>query len=172
MSETIDKLLKDYGAIQLDIACGENKSPGFVGLDIRPLAGVDIVWNAEVQPWPLPDNCVNRAICSHYIEHINPASFGMIRFMDEVWRVMKYDCQFVISLPYGGSPRYWQDPTHINGCNENTLRYFDPIVDGQASELYSVYRPKPWKITHLRFDPLGDIEAILVKRREDESYGR
>jgi hypothetical protein len=170
MRKSIDELLSFYEAIQLDIACGENKSPGFIGIDVRDLPGVDIVWDLEKYPYPLPDSCVNRSIASHYVEHINPAGFGMIKFMNEIWRVMQYDCQFAILLPYGGSPRYWQDPTHINGCNENTFRYFDPIIDGQASELYYIYKPKPWKITSLRYDPLGDIEVLMTKRRDDASY--
>lgn len=170
MRKTIEELLSSYGAIQLDIACGEAKAPGFIGMDIRDLPGVDIIWDAEKIPWPLPDESVNRAMASHYIEHINPANFGMINFMNEVWRVMQYDCQFAVLLPYGGSPRYWQDPTHVNGCTENTFRYFDPIIDGEFSQLYRIYRPKPWKITSLRYDPLGDIEVIMTKRREDPSY--
>ena len=168
--KTIDELLKFYGAIQLDIACGENKTGGFVGMDVRELPGVDIVWDLENYPYPLPDDCVSEAIASHYLEHINPAKFGMIKFMDEIWRIMKVDCKFAVLLPYGGSPRYWQDPTHINGCNENTFRYFDPIIDGEKSMLYYIYKPKPWKIVSLRFDPFGDIEVLMVKRRMDPSY--
>lgn len=167
---SITELLQQNSGIRLDIACGGNKTPGFIGLDIRELPGVDIVWNAEVQPWPLPDECVIQALCSHYVEHINPANFGFINFMNEVWRVMKFDAQFIVQLPYGGSPRYWQDPTHINGCNEVTWAYFDPIVNDAPSQLYAIYKPRPWKVTSMRWDVMGDIEVVMSKRRLDVSY--
>jgi predicted SAM-dependent methyltransferase len=113
-------ILKEYGGIRLDIGCGANKQPNFVGIDMRDLPGVDIVHDVEQVPWPLPDECVIVAICSHLVEHINPHGGGFIRFMDECWRVLKPDAQLAIITPYAGSPGYWQDPTHCNGRKENT----------------------------------------------------
>src|SRR2546421_152960 len=40
-----------------------------------------------------------------------------LRFMDECWRIMKPGGQLMITTPYAGSFGFWQDPTHINGCN-------------------------------------------------------
>src|SRR3990167_451721 len=70
----IAKLLADHNqGIKLDIGCGENKNVGFVGMDIRPGVGVDIVQNLEKFPWPLPDECVSIAVASHVVEHIDKA---------------------------------------------------------------------------------------------------
>src|SRR5262245_6959710 len=99
MSVAIDQLL----SIQLDIGCGANKQPGFTGIDIRPLPGVDIVHDVEAFPWPLPDECVSQAVSSHLVEHINPHKFGFVNFMDEVWRVMKPGGRFAIACPHGSS---------------------------------------------------------------------
>ncbi|MBP7119294.1 hypothetical protein KBA63_04375, partial [Candidatus Woesebacteria bacterium] len=52
---------------RLDIACGQNKTPGFFGVDIAPGEGVDVVWDLEQFPWPFPDNSVDEAVCNHYI---------------------------------------------------------------------------------------------------------
>ena len=60
-----------------------------------------------------------------------------IRLMNEVWRILKPGAQFMMALPYGGSPGYWQDPTHCNGCNEVTWAYFDPLEAG--GYLYKIY---------------------------------
>ena len=166
----LETLLKEKGGIRLDIGCGANKQPGFVGIDQRELPGVDIVWNVEQTPWPLPDECVLVAMASHLIEHINPAGGGFLRFMDEVWRVLKFDAQFAIALPYAGSPGYWQDPTHCNGCNEATWAYFDPLEPHTGGALYRIYRPKPWKIQTLVWEPMANMEVILQKRRPDRSY--
>ncbi len=62
--------------ISLDLGCGANKHPGFVGLDVRDLPGVDIVHDLNVYPWPLPDESVNRITCSHVVEHIPPVAIS------------------------------------------------------------------------------------------------
>lgn len=74
MNKEIEKLIKSKQGIRLDIGCGENKNPGFVGIDMLPLKGVDIVHNIELTPWPLPDECVLTATASHLLEHINPTA--------------------------------------------------------------------------------------------------
>lgn len=167
----IKSLLKERGGIRLDIGCGRNKqAPDWVGIDARDLPGVDIVHNVEVYPWPLPDECATVAVASHLVEHINPHGGGFIRFMDEVWRVLKPGGQFAIATPHGASPGYLQDPTHCNPCNEATWAYFDPLEPNTGGGLYRIYRPKPWQIKSLAWDPAANIEVVLVKRREDRSY--
>lgn len=167
----IESLLKERGGIRLDIGCGQNKqAPDWIGIDARDLPGVDIVHNVEVYPWPLPDECVTVAVASHLVEHINPHGGGFIRFMDEVWRVMKPGGQFAIATPHGASPGFLQDPTHCNPCNEATWAYFDPLEPNTGGGLYRIYRPKPWQIKNLSWDPAANIEVVLVKRREDRSY--
>lgn len=163
-------LLEEHGGIRLDIGCGEAKQPGWVGMDMRDMPGVDIVWNAEDMPWPLPDESVIVAMASHLVEHINPHGGGFIRFMDEVWRVMKFDGEFAISTPHGSSQGFLQDPTHCNPCNEATWAYFDPLEPNTQGNLYRIYKPKPWRIKHLNWSPTANMEVVLVKRREDRSY--
>lgn len=177
MKNEIARLLKRKAGIRLDIGCGGNKQgPDWVGIDYRPIEGiVDIVQDLEEFPWKdLPDNCASVAIASHVIEHINPAKGIFIRFMDEVWRVLKPDGEFAIVCPYAGSPGYWQDPSHCNGVTEVTFSYFDPLDKRTNGQLYGIYKPKPWKIKEgtLSLKKNGNLEVVLVKRREDASYGR
>lgn len=166
----IDKLLKRSGGIRLDIGCGENRQDGWVGIDVRDLPGVDIVWDVEEYPWPLPNECVVVATASHLVEHVNPHKGGFIRFMDEVWRVMKPAGEFAIATPHGSSQGYLQDPTHCNPCNEATWAYFDPLEPNTSGLLYMIYRPKPWKIKYLSWSPNANIEVVLVKRMEDKGH--
>lgn len=166
---SIEKLIEDRSGIRLDIGCGANKQgPDWVGMDIRPLPGVDIVHDMESIPWPLPDECVLSAVASHVVEHINPVKFGFINWMNELWRVMRHDGKVALALPHGYSPGYLQDPTHCNPCNENTFAYFDPAALGGG--LYRIYEPKPWRIEFLAYDPSANIEVVLVKRREGIPY--
>lgn len=199
----IQEILQEHNlGIKLDVGCGENKAGAdFVGMDVRPLEGVDIVHNIEKFPWPLPDESCSLVVASHVLEHINPAStdprlvglinlllekgvikpheidkhigeyeiFGVfIRFMNEVWRVLKPGGRFAFVVPYAGSIGYWQDPTHINPISEATLAYFDPL---DQSGLWRIYKPYPWKIIgQPALDTSTFLEVILEKRLIDKAY--
>ena len=170
MKANVKALIKEKGGILLDIGCGANRQPSYVGMDIRELEGVDIVHDWNKIPWPLPDESVIRALASHVIEHVPPHNFGFINFMDEVWRVMKPEGQFAIAMPYALSPGMFQDPTHCNFCNETTWTYFDPLETKLNGALYRIYRPKPWKIVRLFWDTMANMEVMLEKRKDDRSY--
>jgi len=166
---SIDELLQDKGGIQLDIACGANKQPGYVGLDIQPLPGVDIVHDLNVHPWPLPDECAIRAFASHIVEHIPKVAldggktrFPFIEFMDEVWRGLKPGGEFAIACPHGSSQGFLQDPTHASGLNEMTWAYFDP-----EHPFYGFYKPKPWRVKFINWNPAWNMEIVLVKEAEN-----
>lgn len=161
----LEMLLHSKSGIQLDLGGGANPQHGFVNIDKRDLSQVDIVHDLEEMPWPLPDDCVMRAVASHLVEHINPAGGAFMRFMDEVWRVMKPSGEFMISMPYGYSPGFIQDPTHCNPCNEATWAYFDPL---HQSRLWAIYKPKPWYYRYVAFDPMWNMEVLLVKHSESE----
>lgn len=151
--------------IRLDIGCGAAKQPGFVGLDIRDVSGVDIVHDVNSHPWPLPDESVLLAMCSHLVEHIPPVAIGpqgtwfpFVAFMDEVWRVLKPEAPLMIACPHALSPGFAQDPTHCNPCNEATWSYFDP-----SQSLYAIYQPRPWRIRTMSWNPAANIEVVLCK---------
>jgi len=158
------KMLERKKGINLNIGCGEAVIPNYLGMDKRPLKNVDIVHDLEVFPYPLPDACCHNIVGSHIIEHIKP--WLMIELMDELWRIMKPKGALAFSLPYAGSPGFWQDPTHCNGCNEATWQYFDPEYP-----LYQVYKPKPWKIEKgfPVWQATGNMEVMLIKREEKSS---
>jgi hypothetical protein len=131
--------------ILLDIGCGEMKRPNFVRMDKREIEGIDIVHDLEVFPYPLEDEV-------------------FIDVMDELWRVSKLDAQLAISMPYGYSDGFLQDPTHCNACNHGTWEYFDP-----RCPLYSIYKPKPWLIQDgfPTYKYNGNMEVLLRKAAND-----
>ncbi len=147
--------------ILLDVGCGENKQKRFVGMDKRKLPGVDIVHDLEVFPYPLDDNSCLTIVGSHIVEHIKP--WLMIDFMNELWRIAKVEGQLAISMPYGVSRGFQQDPTHCNVCNEATWQYFDPRFP-----LYNIYKPKPWEVSlgYPQYQDGGNMEVVMEKINE------
>lgn len=156
---SIEEQLKKYKGILLDVGCGPYKQPGFVGMDIRPYEGVDIVHDWNQFPWPFEDESVLTVVASHVVEHVNPADGHFLRWMDEVWRILKFDGQIAISYPYAGTTGFWQDPTHCNGCTEATWHYWDP----EEPDLYLYYRARPFKIQTNLYHREGNGEVVMQK---------
>lgn len=164
--ENVKKVIERNSGILLDIGAGENKQPGFVGLDKRKLPGIDIIHDLEVFPYPLEDESCLTIIGSHIAEHIAP--WLTIHFFDELWRILKVNGQLALSMPYAGSAPYWQDPTHVNGYIESTFQYFDPLYP-----LYLIYQPKPWRIEKgfPCWQTTGVLEIMMRKMSIDELEG-
>jgi SAM-dependent methyltransferase len=107
--------------LRLDLACGQCKKEGFLGVDKEMLSGVDIVCDLDQYPWPFEDESVYEIYCSHYVEHVR----DLVKFMDECYRILKPCSLMTIVCPYFSSERAWQDPTHVRGITMKTFHYFD-----------------------------------------------
>ncbi len=177
--------------IRLEIACGQRKQDGWIGIDIAKTAATDIVHDLMDFPWPIESDSVIEAQCSHYIEHIpqlcmccrnqvNP----MFRFFDELWRVMKDGAKCLIIAPYWASHRAFQDPTHTRFICEHTFLYCnkqwrkDNMLDHYAvtSDCDFTYGYAPFPDTANRsleaqafwiahyINAVQDIQVTLTKR--------
>jgi SAM-dependent methyltransferase len=107
--------------LRLDLACGERKEPGFVGVDQMLYPGVDLVWNLDHYPYPLPDKSVDEVRCFHFIEHVE----NLVAFMEELYRIMKPGATGVLAAPFWSHVNTWRDPTHRRGIAEQTLMFFN-----------------------------------------------
>lgn len=114
---------------------------------------------------------VSKGVCTEQdiTENLGETEiFGtFMRFMDEVWRILEKDGQFMFVVPYAGSQGYWQDPTHVNPISEATIFYFDPE---HLSRLWYIYKPKPWQIQVNTWQSNGNLEVVLKKREINESW--
>lgn len=138
--------------LKLDIACGNNITEGFVGMDIVKMPHVKYVGDILKFPDPndklqgkepsvweqIPDNSVDELVSNHFIEHI-PHGDGyhdpFFQFFDQVYRVLKPatfsqdNPNIPISgfarfvAPYYSSMRAWQDPTHQRAISDMTFYY-------------------------------------------------
>lgn len=153
----IKQAIREDRKIWLDIGCGINKQKGAIGMDVRNHPDVDINHNICDLPLPIPDNFCYRVLMSHLVEHLPPEK--ILDIMDEIWRITIPNGQLLIATPYAGTPRFWQDPSHIHGWTEVTPQYFDPQFP-----LWHVYRIKPWKIENNAWESYGDLTVIMAKR--------
>ena len=156
----ISQLLKDKAQIRIDL--GETPYKGFTSLS-------EVGSHYSKVPWKLPDESVDILRADHILEKVSRENNGFIKWMDEAWRVMKYDGQLMIASSYGMSYGFIQDPRNVNPLNETSYTYFDPLEPIAGIRNYKIYKPKPWKITHISWGT-DLMEALLVKRRIDSSY--
>lgn len=161
--------------LRLDIGCGPTPQDGYVGIDKVEYPGENrITMDIEQIPWePFPDRCCTVALLSHVMEHIKP--WLVIDVMNELWRIMRPDGLALISTPYAGSFRHYQDPTHCQPWNEETPFYFCKdatavpmfaIKDTNEGKWYHIYRPKPWKMDRLVWNQRQDLECAIRKMEE------
>ena len=95
--------------IKIDIGCGKNKQPGFIGLDQYKIPGVDIVCDLR-KPLPYKDGEVDEVHCSHFVEHLTAPE--RVKFMNELYRVMRVGAKATIIAPHWCSNRAYGDMTH------------------------------------------------------------
>ena len=119
----------------------------------------------------LAKKLVSQKDLDKYLGEIAPGPIFM-RFMDEAWRVLKVGGELLLSGPYAGSPGFYQDPSHINACNEITWDYFSPKGVQSNGLLWSIYKSKPFHVKLNTWHQGGFFEVVLEKMafREDGKY--
>src|SRR5512140_2484260 len=135
--------------LRLDIGCGKNKKEGFTGVDQFAIPGVDVVADLR-KPFPWPDNSVEEVHCSHFIEHLEAKD--RVRFMNELWRVMKPGAKCTLIAPHWCSNRAYGDMTHC----------WPPVAEMFLSYLSAKWREEQAPHTDKRWNPDGydcDFEA-------------
>jgi predicted SAM-dependent methyltransferase len=110
--------------LMIDLACGDSKREGFIGIDKFKTNSTDHVFDILQFPWPIADECAKMLHCSHFFEHI-PKELRP-KFMDEAHRVLQKGGQMVIIVPYWSSMRSIQDFNHEwPPVSESSFLYFN-----------------------------------------------
>lgn len=105
--------------LKIDLGCGPSKARGFVGVDIAPGPGVDIIADLS-QVFPFEDSSVDELRAHDVIEHLA----DRIHTMNEIWRVCKPGAKVDIRVPSSDGRGAFQDPTHISFWNINSFQYY------------------------------------------------
>jgi predicted SAM-dependent methyltransferase len=133
--------------VKVDLACGDSKREGFIGVDIANIDSVDIVHDLNIYPWPFEDDSVDEIHCSHYVEHIphlgvqaalkvsetfeefkeklSDDKDGFIKFFNEMHRILKPEGKATVSVPHYMSVRAFGDPTHQRYVGDFSFYYLN-----------------------------------------------
>lgn len=167
--------------LKLDLGCGKNKQPGFLGVDNISFDGVDLVHDLRT-PWPWEKESVQEVYCSHFLEHLTNAE--RVHFYNELYRVLKKDAKASIIVPHWSSGRAYGDPTHQwppvvefsfyyldKGWREVNAPHCGLVCDFLATWGYSLaplwntrsQETQMFGVNHYR-EVAQDLMATLVKR--------
>ncbi len=141
--------------LRLDLACGTNVHEGFKGVDLYAERKDIIKHDLEVYPWPFEDGSVYEIFCNHYVEHI-PGQYGLIKFMEEVYRILMPLGTIRIQAPYYTSIRAWQDPSHVRAITDLTFHYF------------SKSQQNDFKVAH--YFGKADFEVLTLKHLLNDEW--
>jgi SAM-dependent methyltransferase len=117
--------------MKLDLGCGTNKQPGYIGADRFKLPGVDVVCDMN-KKLPFKDHSVQRVMASHALEHVNDLMFTM----QEIYRVCQHKAIVCILAPYSQTSLNVANPYHKHHFNEHTPRFFTKQHDTRIPASY------------------------------------
>ena len=110
MEKSLEQVMEPAKFVKLDLGCGKHKQAGFTGVDMGTDIGADVVHDLRVTPWPFESDSVDEVHCSHFFEHLDGSE--RIKFMAELYRVLKVGAKVTMITPHWSSMRSVQDPTH------------------------------------------------------------
>ncbi len=133
----MNAVAEEVKPIKLDLGCGKNKKPGFLGVDRRTFEGVDVVTDL-LTVWPWADSSVDEINMSHVLEHFTGQE--RVQIFNEMYRVLVPGGKATIATPHWCSNRAYGDFTHA----------WPPV-----SEMLYFYVSKTWRLQNA---PDNDIE--------------
>ncbi|MDP8241242.1 MAG: class I SAM-dependent methyltransferase [Candidatus Hatepunaea meridiana] len=105
--------------MKLDLGSSFYKKPGYIGVDILKVEGVDVI--ADATKLPFKDSSIDGIYSSHCIEHI----FDQLAVISEMWRVCRDGAILHILVPHFSNPSYYDDLTHQRRYNTRSFEHYD-----------------------------------------------
>src|SRR5215470_9382349 len=102
----------------LDIGCGENKTPGAVGMDVNPNTAADVIHDLDDLPYPFANDSFDEVVARHVIEHVREPMAVMI----ELHRIVSAGGVVRVLAPHWTNPDFATDLTHRNHLNSYSFR--------------------------------------------------
>ena len=113
-----------YGATQeksvLHLGCGTEAREGCLNVDCVQLAGVDVVCDLNVYPWPFATGAWQHVVAFHVIEHLDDAVAGI----RELHRILAPGGRAEVRVPHMAGWGAWNNPTHRHFFTRRSLEHF------------------------------------------------
>lgn len=162
-------LIKAAPMTTLMLGCGRRPLVGAINHDARYHSShVDVAWDLDRLPWPVPDRRFRRVIGLDVFEHMEAE---MTVWLRECWRILQDGGELVLRISHYANPVSYRDPTHRWAWHEEALCFYDPrhTLYQEYGSMYADDWPT-FEIVTLelgnadqRYPDRGDICAVLRK---------
>jgi ubiquinone/menaquinone biosynthesis C-methylase UbiE len=143
INEIILEKIEKKEPIKIELGCGNQKPEGFIGIDMFPLDGVDIVANIENGLDFIPDNSVDLISSRHFLEHVT----NYEQLLREIFRVLKPNGIHRAIVPYFANPHYYSDYTHKQTFGIYSFDYFATTESQLKRKVPAFYNDLKFEIT-------------------------
>lgn len=143
----------------LDLGCGFKKRKNSVGVDFSEKYSPDLVHDLNKFPYPFSDGSIDKIYMDNVLEHLE----SPLRVMEELFRILKFGGDVIITVPYFRSVWAFIDPTHRNFFTVNSFYYYDP--DHLLSKRYQ-YTNIRFKVDKIIFNETlknSNIKKLILK---------
>jgi len=130
--------------IRVNLDCGDERPPGYLGFDILKRAGPDVICDLNVSI-PLAGDRVEQVRAQSSLEHIDQLE----RLLGEVSRILKPGGTFYVYVPHWSNPFDYSDYTHRRWFGLVTFEYFVDSQD-QVYRRVPVYSTPRFRTSHIR----------------------
>lgn len=129
--------------IKVDLACGNDKKPGYIGIDMVDY-GQDVVGDIR-RRLPFQNDTVERVEAFHIVEHLYWDEIE--RLFWEVHRILATGGIFHVQVPDGSNPTQYR-PYHIALYSTKSFEF---TKEGEWKKLYSMEQIHIGKNGHINF---------------------
>lgn len=169
VNQAVVRDLEQNVPLKLNLGCGMRPKPGFFGVDLVEMDGVDVVADLNEGLPDLPDNSVDEIMTQHVLEHVQ----NFMPLMRELHRVVRPGGTIRITVPHYSNVFGFSDPTHVRFFGLYTMYYFVDTKDQPKRKLPVFYTDVRYKVDSIfinfyrdgLFDRVfGKIMSILVNK--------
>ena len=141
LNDKVNELTNSGQKVRLHLGCGSRLFDGYINIDGEYMQGTPgITIHDLLNPFPLPENCVDEILSVHVIEHVMPDKVpGLIKewlrilrpggYVAVEWPDILKMCQYIVQDPtrlYSSDKRVRK--RGIAGIFGNIVRYQDPVM--------------------------------------------
>lgn len=156
-------VIKNEELLKVDLSDGNETKKGFV----------QATHNLLEFPWPFEDGSVYEFNCEQIVQRVPiqllDGTYGLFRFMDEVWRCLMDKGTIYLTAPYYMSQEAYQDPRNVRYITDKTFAYFNQSAVNKLSKYPTGCNFEEISKTKI-VDPSVELKGEVAKRWAMERY--
>jgi SAM-dependent methyltransferase len=146
LNDEFGRALQAGQPLRLNLGSGGTVRPGYWGVDLLALPGVDVQADLNRPLDWLPDASVDAVYSRHALEHVEQ----ILPLMRELHRVLRPGGRLHLVVPHFSNPYYYSDLTHRHPFGLYSFFYFCAPEDQPRRKVPCFYVDFRYRVQRLR----------------------